>query len=73
VQAFSYSGAIMRQGPHHGAQKSTTTGMSLFAICAFSPAVDKAEGCLSKSALWQCPHDSSASNLSESTRLVLLQ
>ena len=28
------SGATMRQGPHHGAQKSTTTGMSLCAIAA---------------------------------------
>src|SRR5687768_283748 len=27
--SFSISGATMRQGPHHAAQKSTTTGLSL--------------------------------------------
>ena len=75
AQAFSYSGAIMRQGPHHGAQKSTTTGTSLLAICAFRPAVLSAAGCWLNKAWWHLPHDSSAlpSSLSLGTRLVLLQ
>jgi hypothetical protein len=28
--SFSISGATMRHGPHHSAQKSTTTGFSLW-------------------------------------------
>ena len=32
--SWSMSGAIMRQGPHQGAQKSTRTGMSLFSTSA---------------------------------------
>ena len=31
---FASSGATMRQGPHHGAQKSTTTGRSLCVTAA---------------------------------------
>src|SRR5262249_40165007 len=35
VPAISSSaGAIMRQGPHHSAQKSTTTGSALLSTCA---------------------------------------
>ena len=30
--AAAYCGAIAWQGPHQGAQKSTTTGMSVFAM-----------------------------------------
>jgi len=32
--SWSMSGAIMRQGPHQGAQKSTRTGISLFSTSA---------------------------------------
>lgn len=30
----SMRGAIIRQGPHHGAQKSTTTGRGLLSTCS---------------------------------------
>src|ERR671918_1976388 len=32
--SFSISGATMRHGPHHSAQKSTTTGLSLWSTSA---------------------------------------
>jgi hypothetical protein len=32
--AWAKAGAIALHGPHHGAQKSTTTGTSLLVICA---------------------------------------
>ena len=36
--AFSNSGAIIRHGPHQGAQKSTSTGTPLFSICLWKRA-----------------------------------
>ena len=41
----SYAGAIIRQGPHHGAQKSTTSGMSLRAACMSKSATVSTFGC----------------------------
>ena len=35
---FSTSGATMRQGPHHAAQKSTTSGMALLLAAALNAA-----------------------------------
>eukprot|EP00218_Dolichomastix_sp_CCMP3274_P003605 CAMPEP_0170162414 /NCGR_PEP_ID=MMETSP0033_2-20121228/77081_1 /TAXON_ID=195969 /ORGANISM="Dolichomastix tenuilepis, Strain CCMP3274" /LENGTH=254 /DNA_ID=CAMNT_0010400039 /DNA_START=387 /DNA_END=1151 /DNA_ORIENTATION=+ len=46
VDSSSMSGAIMRHGPHHGAQKSTSTGMGLFKTSASNVASVTADAVL---------------------------
>jgi len=55
LATFSSSGAIMRHGPHHGAQKSTTTGSEDEAINASKIAASgtSSGSPVAGSAVWQ--------------------
>jgi len=53
--ACSQAGAMARQGPHHGAQKSTATGRSLDPTCRSKLAPSSAIGWPAKSGALQLP------------------
>ena len=55
--AASNAGAIIRQGPHQGAQKSTSTGSSLFSMWRRKrPKLSRGIGVAEKSFDLQLPH-----------------
>jgi hypothetical protein len=51
----SNAGAIILHGPHHDAQKSTTTGISLFATWLSKDASSRSIGFVSRSDPWHLP------------------
>src|SRR6266508_2145548 len=71
--ARSKCGAIDRHGPHHSAQKSTTTGMSLRAICLSKFAAVSSTGCRLNKAFLQVPHMGDSESRAAMTRLIVLQ
>ena len=71
LAACSYAGAIIRQGPHHGAQKSTTIGMSLRVTCRSKSAVVSAMGCPSNSGSRHWPHLGRSGRRGHGTRLIV--
>src|SRR3984885_6135088 len=54
VATFSKAGLTIRQGPHHGAHRSTTTGTD--AASAISAKVSSPASAIHGSGLWQLPH-----------------
>jgi len=71
--ALENSGPIVRQGPHQGAQKSTTSGISSVRIAFASVAASSSRALPSTSAAPQVPHFGPASSRSSGTRLVCPQ
>ena len=71
--ACSKAGAIMRQGPHHGAQKSTTTGRSVLPTTASKLASVSSTGSPASSACPQRPQVGSSPSRAAGTRLVAAQ
>ena len=71
--ACSKAGAIILQGPHHGAQKSTTTGISLLFICLRKLSAFSVTGSWLNSALRHLPQAGPASSFSAGIRFVVLQ
>ena len=70
LAACSYAGAIIRQGPHHGAQKSTTSGMSLRVACMSKSLAVNAIGCPVNSCSWHWPHFEPSTRRMSGTRLM---
>src|SRR5207247_400015 len=71
--ARSNDGAITLQGPHHGAQKSTTTGMSLFWVWAVKFALLSSIGWPVNTLFLHRPHFGASAALSRGSRLVVSQ
>jgi hypothetical protein len=71
--ACSKAGAIMRQGPHHGAQKSTSTGIWLRAMWRSNPASSSASGAPVNSGWWQLPQSGALERSVVLTRFVVWQ
>lgn len=71
--AFSNSGAIILQGPHHAAQKSISNGTSLFSRCRSKRAVSSTTGCALNKAWWHCPQRPPSGSLSLGKRLIVSQ
>jgi hypothetical protein len=69
--AAENAGAICRHGPHHGAQKSTSNGMSDRSASATKFAAVRTTGSPFRSAMPQRPHFASANILRSGTRLVV--
>ena len=67
------TGAIILQGPHHAAQKSTTTGRSFLPIkrSKFSP--DRLTGLPSSTGLWHFPQTGLSPRRDAGTRFIPLQ
>jgi hypothetical protein len=63
----------MRQGPHHGAQKSTRTGMSLRVMCFSKLSVLSSTGCAVNSGFLQLPQLGCALSLSDGMRFTASQ
>src|SRR5450830_822022 len=55
LAACAYQGAIVRQGPHQGAQKSTSTGMSVRSICLRKRALARSTGWPVNKSFWHLP------------------
>ena len=70
--AASNCGAMVRQGPHQGAQKSTNTGMALRLMCLLSDVPSSATGLLVCMGRWQRPQVALATS-PMSRRLVVWQ
>src|SRR5690349_6938947 len=64
---------MVRQGPHHGAQKSTSTGISLRSICFRKRPVERSTGCPVNKGRWHLPQVASSSRRTEGTRLTASQ
>jgi hypothetical protein len=62
-----------RQGPHHGAQKSTSTGIWLRATCFSKRAPDSSSGAPVNSSLPQVPHTGPCASLASGTRFTASQ
>src|SRR5258708_18774898 len=73
--ACSNCGAMALHGPHHGAQKSTTKGMSLLAACVSKLWAFRATGCPPNSGAPQWPHlpPAPAASFSRGARFSVLQ
>ena len=73
--AFSNCGAMALHGPHHGAQKSTSRGMSLLLACVSKLWAFSATGCPPNSGAPQLPHLplAPAASLSRGARFRVLQ
>ncbi len=71
--ACSYAGAIIRHGPHQGAQKSTTNGRSFPATWRSKVARVTSNGCWGRSCSLQRPHFGSSSRRAPGTRLAVAQ
>ncbi len=71
--ACSNWGAIARHGPHHAAQKSTTTGSSLRVTKRSKRESSIAAGLPSSKALPHLPHTGSSRARAASRRLAVLQ
>lgn len=71
--ASANAGAIILQGPHHGAQKSTTTGRSLRVTCFLKAAPLKSGGWASKSGWRHWPHRGSSVSRPVGTRFTAWQ
>jgi len=69
---WANAGAIALQGPHHGAQKSTTTGTSLFESCAENAAWLTDIGAVPNKGRWHFPQLISFPFLSAGMRLTAL-
>ena len=69
--ARSKTGAIMRHGPHHAAQKSINNGTSLVWACFSKRGSSSASGRRSKRGLPQAPHLPLPSSFSRGMRLVV--
>src|SRR5471030_2936393 len=64
---------MVLHGPHHGAQKSTSTGMSLRSICLRKRAADNSSGSPVNSAFWHLPHTGCCASLAAGTRFTASQ
>jgi hypothetical protein len=73
LAAWSKMGAIARHGPHHGAQKSTISGMSLRSTCLSNVVDVNAIGSPVKSFALQTPHLASEAGRSAGMRLTAEQ
>src|SRR3954462_2179172 len=74
VATFAISGATMRQGPHHAAQKSTTTGTDEAEAASKSAAFATSIGSDGKgSAAWHFAHLVARSSDSNRNRLTVWQ
>jgi hypothetical protein len=71
--AFSNSGAIARQGPHHGAQTSTTTGTVLLATCRSKISPTTSAGFPENRGCPQLPHLAVTASRSVGSRLMAPQ
>jgi hypothetical protein len=67
--ARSKCGAITWQGPHHGAQKSTSSGSSLRSAWALKWSTPSTSGCAVNSGWWQRPQDGPSASRAAGTRL----
>lgn len=67
------AGAICLQGPHHAAQKSTSSGIPLLLRCASKLVAPSVTGWASKRAPPQRPHLPPAVSLSRGTRFAVEQ
>lgn len=63
----------MRHGPHQGAQKSTSTGMSLRVTCCVKLFGASSIGCAVNKAFLHLPQVGCAVSFSEGTRFTALQ
>ena len=68
--AEANSGAIILHGPHHGAQKSTSTGISLFVVSLRQVCGSNSSGSSDSKELPHWPHFGSLSSLSAGDRLI---
>src|ERR1700728_457771 len=73
LAALSKIGAIVRHGPHHGAQKSTISGMSLRSTCLSKVFDVSTIGSPVNSLALQTPHLASEAGRSAGTRLTAEQ
>src|SRR5574343_1408805 len=73
LAACSKVGAIIRQGPHHGAQKSTTTGRSLRVMWRSKWVLPSSSGSPVNSGRLHCPHCGPSPSLAEGMRLTAAQ
>jgi hypothetical protein len=71
--AFLNSGAIILQGPHHSAQKSTTTGMELRVTCFTRAAPSSSAGCPVKSGARHLPQRAASAGFSGGNRFTAEQ
>ena len=71
--AASKFGAIDRHGPHHGAHTSTSTAMSLDAMCRWKAAPSTLSGFAANSGALQEPQRAALAGLSSGRRLVAPQ
>jgi hypothetical protein len=62
-----------RQGPHHGAQKSTSTGIWLRATCFSKRELDSSSGIPVNRALPQVPQTGLCASLANGTRFTASQ
>ena len=71
--ACSNAGAIARQGPHQGAQKSTSTGTCERAMCFSNAASSSATGWPVNRGWWHLPQSGAAERSALAMRLVVWQ
>ncbi|MNV53422.1 hypothetical protein D3C71_1455680 [compost metagenome] len=71
--ACAKAGAIWRQGPHQGAQKSTSTGMWLRATWRSNESPSSSSGTPANKGLWHLPQSGAWARSASCTRLVVWQ
>jgi hypothetical protein len=71
--ACAYAGAIERHGPHHGAQKSTSTGMSFPSMWVLKRASSSSTGVPAKSFCLQRPQAGASLKRSPGMRFLVPQ
>ena len=71
--ASANAGAIILHGPHHSAQKSTSTGSSVACAKRASESPSIAVGVAGSSGSWQLPHLGPSSSRASGTRLRVRQ
>jgi hypothetical protein len=71
--ACSNAGAIILHGPHHGAQKSTTTGISFLLICLEKLSDRSSSGWAENSSRWHFPQRGASFRRSIGIRLTAAQ
>jgi hypothetical protein len=71
--AWAKAGAIILQGPHQGAQKSTSMGMSLRSRCLVKVTAVSSTGWPVNNGWWHCPQLGCWSSRAVGTRLTARQ